>query len=247
MSWNLRRLGHGSKRMDLVARLLAGQDIAVLQEVMSPAGVDQLLAYLPGWAAVISPRPVGRGGYTEYYAVLYRPAAVTVLRSFLVADPLDRFARDPFVVCMKARAFDFCVLTIHVIFGRTAGPRNDEVEALGPLLEELMRGTAERDWIVAGDFNRPARAACWAPLAARGWSMTTERRRVPTSLSARGYQNDYDHLLINPRHTREWIHQADRLDVVARVCGGNYAWCLGHVSDHAPISAAFSLRGPDDD
>jgi endonuclease/exonuclease/phosphatase family metal-dependent hydrolase len=247
VTWNVRRLGHGKKRMDLVARVLAGHDLAVLQEVMTPAGVQRLLRHLPGWSAVISPRPVGRGGYAEHYAVLYRRAAFRVMTSFTVDDPDDLFAREPFVVCMKARAFDFCLLTIHVVFGRLAGPRNAEVEALGPLLDRLRRGTTERDWIVAGDFNRSARAACWAPLAARGWSMTTERRRVPTSLSARGYRNDYDHLLVNPRYTREWTRRADRIDMVGRVCNGNYAWCLANVSDHAPIAATFSLAGPDDD
>lgn len=245
-SWNVRRLGHGTKRMDLVARLLAGQDVAVLQEVMSPIAVHRLLAYLPGWSAVVSPRAVGRSGYAEHYAVLYRRDRVGVVRSFIVDDPVDRFAREPFVVCLRARSFDFCVLTIHVVFGRTVGPRNDEIAALGPLLDRLVRRSKERDWIVAGDFNRPARADCWSPLLRRGWTMTIAGR-TPTSIGALGYRNDYDHLLLNPRHTREWTRHADRLDVVARLCGGDFAWCMKHVSDHAPIYATFSLRGPDDD
>jgi len=246
LTWNLKRLGHGVKRMDLVARLLATQDVAVLQEVMSPAAVRRLLAYLPGWRAAISPRAVGRRGYAEHYAVLYRADRVRLLDSYTVADRADEFVREPFVVCLKARAFDFCVVTIHVVFGRLAGPRNSEVEALGPLLDRLMRGSRERDWIVAGDFNRPARAACWSPLRARGWTMTAQRS-PPTSISARGYRNDYDHLLINPRHTREWTRQADRIDFVSRLCRGNFAWCLARVSDHAPVHATFSTRGPDDD
>jgi hypothetical protein len=77
--------------------------------------------------------------------------------------------------------------------------------------------------------------------------MSTADRRVPTSISAAGYRNDYDHLLLNLGNTREWTREADRLDVVGRVCQGNFAWCISHVSDHAPIYAAFSTRGPDDD
>ncbi len=245
LSWNLKRLGHGKKRMDLVARMLAREDVAVLQEVMTPAGVHRLLAHLPGWSAVISPRAVGRGGYAEHYAVLYRRARVRLLRSFTVDDPSDQFVREPFVVCLKVRAFDFCVVTVHVVFGRTVGPRNAEIEALGPLLDRLMRRSRERDWLVVGDFNRPARAGCWGPLAERGWTMA--RLPVPTSISARGYRNDYDHLLLNPRHTREWTREAERLDFVTSLCRGNFAWCLAQVSDHAPIYAAFSTAGPDDD
>jgi endonuclease/exonuclease/phosphatase family metal-dependent hydrolase len=125
------------------------------------------------------------------------------------------------------------------------GPRNAEIEALGPLLDRLMRRSRERDWLVVGDFNRPARAGCWGPLAERGWTMA--RLPVPTSISARGYRNDYDHLLLNPRHTREWTREAERLDFVTSLCRGNFAWCLAQVSDHAPIYAAFSTAGPDDD
>jgi exonuclease III len=246
LSWNLKRLGHGKKRMDLVARMVATADVAVLQEVMTPAGVQRLLAYLPGWTAAISPRAVGRGGYAEHYAVLYRRDRVSRLRAYTVDDRADQFAREPYVVCLKARAFDFCVITIHVVFGRTVGPRNSEIEALGPLLDRLMRTSRERDWIVTGDFNRPARAGCWSPLEARGWIMTT-RASALTSLSARGYSNDYDHLLINPRYTREWTHDGDRLDSVGRLCRGDFAWCIAQVSDHAPIYATFATGGLDDD
>jgi endonuclease/exonuclease/phosphatase family metal-dependent hydrolase len=245
-SWNLKRLGHGKKRLDLVARMLANQDVAVLQEVMSPAGVRRLLAHMPGWSAAVSPRAVGRGGYAEHYAVLYRRDRVTRLRAYTVSDPDDLFAREPYVVCLKARAFDFCLLTIHVVFGRTVGPRNSEVEALAPLLDRLLRSSPERDWIVVGDFNRPARAGCWSPLGQRGWTMTAGQL-APTSISARGYRNDYDHMLLNSRHTREWTREAGRVDVVARVCGGDFAWCVARVSDHAPIYATFRTAGPDDD
>jgi len=247
LSWNLKRLGHGQKRMDLVARLVAASaDVAVLEEVMTPAGVQRLLAYLPGWSAAISPRAVGRGGYAEHYAVLYRRDRVTRLRSYTVDDRADQFAREPYVVCLEARAFDFCLVTIHVVFGRTVGPRDAEIEALGPLLDRLMRTSRERDWIVTGDFNRPARAGCWSALGARGWIMTT-RGNALTSLGARGYSSDYDHLLINPRYTREWTQVGDRLDSVARLCRGDFAWCKAQVSDHAPIYATFATGGPDDD
>jgi endonuclease/exonuclease/phosphatase family metal-dependent hydrolase len=247
LSWNLKRLGHGTKRMDLVARMVARRsDVAVLQEVMSPAGVRRLLARLPGWSAAISPRAVGRAGYAEHYAVLYRRDRVSRLRAYTVDDPADQFVREPFVVCLQARAFDFCVLTIHVVFGRTVGPRDSEIEALAPLLDRLVRGSRERDWIVAGDFNRPARARCWSPLGERGWIFTAAGPLL-TSISARGYRNDYDHLLVNPRHTREWTRESGRLDFVTELCRGNFAWCLARVSDHAPIYAAFATGGPDDD
>jgi endonuclease/exonuclease/phosphatase family metal-dependent hydrolase len=246
-SWNLRRLGHGEKRLDLAARLIAEQDVVALQEVMSPAGVTALLAHLPGWAAAVSPGPVGRSGDAEHYAVLYRTGAAAVTSSFTVDDPGDRFTREPYVVCLRAGAFDFCLLTIHVVFGSRVGPRDAEIEALGPLLSELAHRTGERDWLVIGDFNRPARAASFAPLAQRGFTMATGARVLPTSLGRGGYKSDYDHLLLDPTATTEWRHDCERVDLVARACGGDFERCASQVSDHAPIRATFSTAGPDDD
>ena len=246
-SWNLRRLGHGTKRLDLAARLIASHDVVALQEVMSPAGVRALLEHLPGWDAAISPAPVGRAGYAEHYAVLYRRDAATVTESFTVDDPDDRFTREPFVACLRAGAFDFCVLTIHVVFGGRVGPRDAEIAALGPLLDALAKRTGEHDWLVIGDFNRPARAASFAALAGRGFHMATGERVLPTSLGRGGYKNDYDHLLLDPTATTEWRHDCDRVDFVAESCAGDFDRCASELSDHAPIRATFVTAGPDDD
>src|SRR5688572_9840269 len=40
-SWNLKRLGHGKKRLDLAARVIREHDVVALQEVMNPEGVDR--------------------------------------------------------------------------------------------------------------------------------------------------------------------------------------------------------------
>ena len=247
ISWNLKHLGWGEKRLDLVARVISHYDLAVLQEVMSQKGVDQLLADLPGWAAAVSPRAVGHGGYAEHYAVLYRKGLVRLQRSFTVPDPRDRFAREPFVVCLAAHRFDFCLLDIHVVFGSSVKPRDAEIDTLAELLADLERHTKERDWMVVGDFNRPARAPCFAWLARRGWRVSTGVARLLTSLSKTGYRSDYDHLVLDPRATREWRGDTDRIDVVRQVCRGDFSWCITNVSDHAPIHASFAIDGADDD
>lgn len=246
-SWNLKRLGHGKKRLDLVARVIRDQDVVALEEVMTPAGVDQLLRLLPGWGAVVSPAAVGRAGYAEHYAVLYRKDAVRPLDSFTVEDPRDEFAREPFVACLASGAFDFCVVVIHVVFGGTVGPRDAEIAALGPLVDRLARRSSERDWLIIGDFNRPASVRSFAPLTGRGFVMATGDRVLLTSIARGGYRSDYDHLLLHPARTREWRSDCDRIDIVAADCGGDYAACARDVSDHAPIRATFDASGPDDD
>jgi endonuclease/exonuclease/phosphatase family metal-dependent hydrolase len=246
-SWNLKRLGHGQKRLDLVARIMRDQDVVALEEVMTPAGVDELLRLLPGWGAMVSPAPVGRAGYAEHYAVLYRKNAVRPLDSFTVDDPRDEFAREPFVACMASGEFDFCLIVIHVVFGATVGPRDAEIAALGPLVDRLAQRSGEQDWLVIGDFNRPASARSFAALTSRGFVMTSGDRVLQTSIASGGYRSDYDHLLLHPERTREWRTDCERIDVVADACGGDYAACARDISDHAPIRATFNANDPDDD
>src|SRR5690606_5997056 len=92
-TWNLKRLGHGGKRLDRIAPIIEGFDVVALQEVMSPDAVAELLALLPGWKAEMSPHAVGRGRYEEWYAILYRPERVAVERSFFMDDTHDAFER----------------------------------------------------------------------------------------------------------------------------------------------------------
>ena len=246
-SWNLKRLGHGQKRIDLVARIMRDQDVVALEEVMTPRGVNELVALMPGWAAIVSPAPVGRAGYAEHYAVLYRKEALRRLDSFTVDDPSDEFAREPFVACLAAGEFDFCLVIIHVVFGSRVGPRDAEIAALGPLVDRLAARTAERDWLVIGDFNRPASARSFAALTARGFTMASGDRLLPTSIASAGYRSDYDHLLLHPARTREWRKDCERIDIVADACAGDFALCARDLSDHAPIRATFDAAGPDDD
>lgn len=246
-SWNLKRLGHGTKRLDLVARVMRELDVVALEEVMTPRGVDELLAHLPGWGAMVSPAAVGRAGYAEHYAVLYRKDAVRPLDSFTVDDARDEFAREPFVACLAAAEFDFCLVVIHVVFGGTVGPRDAEIAALGPLIDRLASRSAERDWLVIGDFNRPATARSFAALTDRGFAMASGDRLLKTSIARSGYRSDYDHLLLHPAHTREWQRDCERIDIVAATCAGDYAACARDLSDHAPILATFDAAGPDDD
>jgi endonuclease/exonuclease/phosphatase family metal-dependent hydrolase len=246
-SWNLKRLGHGTKRLDLVARVMRELDVVALEEVMTPRGVDELLAHLPGWGAVVSPAAVGRAGYAEHYAVLYRKETLRPLESFTVDDPRDEFAREPFVACLAAAEFDFCLVVIHVVFGGTVGPRDAEIAALGPLVDRLAARSAERDWLVIGDFNRPASARSFAALTERGFAMASGDRLLKTSIAKSGYRSDYDHLLLHPAHTREWRRDCERIDIVAETCAGDYAACARDLSDHAPILATFDAAGPDDD
>lgn len=246
-TWNTRRLGHGNKRVDAVASVIESAfDVIALQEVMNEDGVVELLEHLPGWDAEMSSRPVGTGKYKEWYAVLYRADAVDLQRSFIVRDRGDAFIREPFVVCMRADAFDFCLVNVHIIFGSRAKARDAEVNRLGDVVTRLRANDREKDWIVVGDFNRSPRTRAWERLRASGWRFTFAGR-VATSLGKTKYSNPYDHILIDDRHTSELIGQAVRIDIVDTTCAGDFEACRLTISDHAPVMAQFALDGIDDD
>ena len=246
-TWNLRRLGHGKKRMDWVAGVVEQSfDVVALQEVMNPEGVHQLVARLPGWRAEVSSKAVGTDHYEEWYAVLYRTGRVSTSRSFIMGDRKDALVREPFVVCLQAGAADFCLVNVHIIFGKRAAARDEEIHVLGEKVQRLRSRGPEKDWIVLGDFNRSPRARGWGKLRASGWDFTLPER-TPTTLGKRGYASPYDHILIDGRYTSEISSDARRIDILQEPCAGDLETCRTTLSDHAPLVVEFAVDGEDDD
>lgn len=245
-TWNVKRLGHGDKRLDRVVAVIARFDVVALQEVMTREVIDDLLRELPGWRAAMCEKPLGRGRYREWYAVLYRADRISVERAFTAPDRADEFAREPFVVCMRADRFDFCLIDIHVVYGRGVGERDREITALAARARALRDAGEEKDWIVAGDFNRAPTARSWRAFTAAGWRHTTAGK-LATTLGVKGYRNAYDHILVDPAHTGERITDAARVDIGTDQCGGDHARCSRELSDHAPLMVEFRTDGADDD
>ena len=246
-TWNVKRLGQGDKRLDLVARVIDSQfDVIALEEVMTPSALQPLMALLPGWSAQLSERAVGRSGYYEYYAVLYRTGRATVTSSRVVDDAADEWYRAPMVTCLRAGAADLCLVVTHIVYGTTVGPRDAEIQALGRLVSGLRAAGAEKDYVVLGDYNRQGSAPGFATLQAAGWAFNDDGA-LRTTLGTSSYANPYDHAMIDPGYTREWTGTTGRHDIVASVCGGSYAFCAQSVSDHAPIGVLFAADAADDD
>jgi endonuclease/exonuclease/phosphatase family metal-dependent hydrolase len=221
--------------------------VVALEEVMTVDGITDLLQHLPGWAYVVSDRAVGANNYYEYYAVLYRTALVTATGSRLVDDDDDTWVREPFIACFKARTFDFCMLSIHVTFGSTVGPRDAEIAALADLVTTLRNDGAEKDWLIVGDYNRADTTSGFTTLRTAGWDCGIQPQKTDTSLGASAYAAPYDHILIDTSLTKEWTGDASRFEMVARMCNDDFPHCKKVLSDHAPVSATFRTTGADDD
>lgn len=248
-TWNVKRLGASTKRVDLVANVIDQNfDVIALDEVMTPAGLQQLMSYLPGWSATLSDRAVGENGYFEYYAVLTRNGVASVTSARVVDDAADEWVREPMVACVKASNTDFCLVTTHVVFGDRVGPRDLEIQALGRLVTNLRNATPnESDYIVLGDFNRSGAAKSFGAFSSQGFRFSDDGLTKTTTSALNGWVNPYDHVLLDEVVTHEWTGTTGRVDYVASACGGDFTFCNSLVSDHAPLGFVLETSGVDDD
>jgi endonuclease/exonuclease/phosphatase family metal-dependent hydrolase len=231
-TWNLKRLGNGSKRYDLVAKIIEdNMDVVSLQEVMNPEGLRRLLDLLPGWAGALSSK-VGRNGYFEYYAVIARRDKVSFVSNRIVKDDLDFWAREPLVTCMKASKVDFCMVTTHVVYGDSVAERDEEIRQLSFLLDKLIANSSEKDYLLVGDFNRETTAKSFKSFLEKGFRVADSSEK--TTLGDSSYSNSYDHIILNINKSH-WDYPARRIDVVESVCMRNFRWCSTNVSDHSPV------------
>lgn len=248
-TWNVKRLGASTKRVDLVASVIDQNfDVVALDEVMTPAGLQQLMTFLPGWSATLSDHAVGANGYYEYYAVLTRDGVASVTSARVVDDAEGDWVREPMVACVKASNTDFCLVTTHVVFGDRVGPRDLEIQALARLVADLRASTPnESDYIVLGDFNRSGSAKSYAAFTSQGFRFSDDGLTKTTTSAMNGWVNPYDHVLLDAVVTQEWTGASERVDYVASVCGGDFGFCNSLVSDHAPLAFVLDTSGVDDD
>jgi endonuclease/exonuclease/phosphatase family metal-dependent hydrolase len=244
-TWNLKRLGHGTKRLDLVAQVMESQfDVVALNEVMTLEGIRALSALLPQWRYEVSSRAVGTDSYTEYYAVFYRHSVASLTRSFVVPDPQNQWVREPMVACLAAGRLSFCLVMAHIIYGNTVGPRDLEITALANLVKQLRQTGPEKDYITLGDFNRVGNVASFTNFSREGF-IVTNFGNYKTTLGTTAYANPYDHVLIDPSFTNQWTGHVGKYDLVAGVCNQQFDWCAANVSDHAPYGIILDTRMDD--
>lgn len=270
-TWNVKKLGHGSsKDYSMVAGIINENfDILTLIEVMQKGqghpGYDALLQELGGsWSGIISktPRPGTAAGDAEFYAILYRPAAVRpcvdgpTLQYFPDNDGssqgtgADLFVREPAFACFETlsiagtKGWDFILAAYHATW---ADGNEDmivkEADQLSQVFAAMMHARPnEADLIIAGDFNLTPEVLKEHSTAA---DKTTGTGSTLNSSGART-ANLYDHLLVSDSHaTSELVLSAQVLDVRKRASTNKMFYKT--VSDHLPIVGRFFRNRSDDD
>lgn len=245
-TWNIKRLGNGKKNYDLVAKLIESKfDVVAVQEVMTEEGLGDVAKRLPGWSYKVSGQ-VGKKGYYERYGVLVRNSVGRIKNMNVVPDPTDVWTREPAVTCVETSNVDFCLVTTHIVFGDNVGQRDKEIASLAGLIDNLRRMDKEKDYILVGDFNRAGNTPGFTAFSKFGFRLVDDGI-TNTSLGPAGYASPYDHVLLDTKYTRELKGNAERVDMVKELCGGDFKVCASEVSDHTPVGFTLDNRGVDDD
>jgi endonuclease/exonuclease/phosphatase family metal-dependent hydrolase len=256
-AWNLEWFGALGRSDDDIRRIAEiirelQIDILALEEITCPCTLDQLAGQL-GWQSFISPQRV-----PQKLALIWNPQTIgsvafdeeayDALRR--VGDTgLDRESRQPIVFDVKAGAFDFTFVVVHLKSipeaERSVEIRNVQYDAInGWLAQRLATPGAERDIIIAGDFNAYTRGISSARFLEAGHMVFATAESPRGEYSNIWYNRDgqrlqsfIDHIAITATLKSEEYRQILPIRDWDEELGRQYY--EEHVSDHLPVVAIF--------
>lgn len=257
-TWNLEWFGALNRSEEDIERIAdiireLGIDVLALEEITCPCTVEQLAAKLGDYEYFISPQRI-----PQKLALLWRKdradkiefdeQAFDALRGVAVTG-FDRELRQPLVFRMRIDNFDFTLMVVHLKSvpkaERSVEIRNIQYDAINKWLgAELSSADAEKDIIIAGDFN------------SYYYGVSSERLRqaghvvfVTTTLPQGEYSNiwhDYegnrnlsliDHIAVTPTLRDGEFERIEPIrDWDVEIGADKYE---NGISDHLPLVAVF--------
>lgn len=267
--FNTLHFGYGSKDckgdLSYFAEILGQYDIIGLAEVMKNSGkcyypqgnlgqLDALEEALEAetrlsWSYEVSPRPLGRGSYKEYYAIFYDEKVQTCSEGRFVKDPNKVFERKPYYASFRAGNFDFTLMIFHAKPDAIV----DEIPALKDAYSDIQAADPyESDVILMGDFNvKTSGSSLWSGLR----SIYAMKRliNVPTTIGKNGLTDSfYDTCWIQSCYSGwEFTGNAGAYqfwgNLFPNLVPSEWHNREGKISDHLPIWARFRIDLEDDD
>ena len=254
-AWNIRIMSDKSRtdtELKQIAKTLADYDFIAIVELRDEMVLQRTQKILSQMGQMYDYEfsPCGRGRCQRAGCVPLQAKTLSVLsereNSILMhADGKDDFARDPYWGTFRAGEFDFSVIAVHVVWGKTVVPRKAEVKALADVYRYVQAANgAEDDVLLVGDFNRnPTDVESYRPLMAipsmtRLFDFPQKSHIRDTSL--------YDNIFFQKDHLTEYLNRygIDRFDETD--FGNDDKAANLAVSDHRPVWAVFSIEIDDD-
>ncbi|XP_003478531.2 deoxyribonuclease-1-like 2 isoform X1 [Cavia porcellus] len=231
----------------VIAQILAGYDIMLVQEVRDPdlSAVTVLLEQINSKSkheySFVSSKPLGRDHYKEMYLYIYRKDTVSVVETYQYSDPEDVFSRDPFVVKFSTPS---CAAKELVLIPLHAAPHQavTEIDALYDVYLDVINKWGTDDMLFLGDFNADCnyvRAQDWAAIRLR--SSEIFKWLIPDSADTTVGNSDcaYDRIVVCGARLRRTLkpHSAAVHDFQEEFdLDQDQALC---VSDHFPVEVTF--------
>jgi len=246
-SWNVKRLGEGTRDLVATARVASQFDLLALQEVMDAQALDQLRQQLDAttgftWQTLAS-HAIGRGRYKEMYAFLYRTDRVQYVDGAVVyLDTGDRFAREPFAARFRDQADGgtFVVATVHVLYGKGVEDREPEIRELRAYWDWLTETFPDNPIrLLVGDFNLEPAHGAWGALRAQASPLIDAGETTLSTREGR-YANLYDNIWV-PRD-QGFVTKQGIYPFPAHL-GLSHRAARQLVSDHAPVWAVVNVPG----
>ncbi|WP_462427680.1 endonuclease/exonuclease/phosphatase family protein [Fusobacterium varium] len=249
-SFNTLRLGKSQKDYTLTAQTLEMFDIAGLIEVMDVEGVEKLVNALnkvsgEKWDYHISPYPVGKNSYKEYFAYIWKRDKVEFLKERgFYKDAEEKFARPPYGADFKIGEFDFTFVLVHSVFGKNESARRAEAFKMNEVYDYFQNmDSEENDIIIAGDFNLSGFDESFEKLLSHPDKITYALSPViKTTLGKKNFANSYDNMFLSTIYTKEFTGKSGALDFTQ----GQYRLMKDKISDHLPIFIVVEISEDDD-
>lgn len=249
-SFNIRVFANKSRddnELNYITKLLEPCDITAIQELRDETVLRRTVGLLEraGYPAAYDiSAPVGRV-LKERYAFLYRIDRVQQTSAGrLYPEQQDEFIREPYFASFKAGEFDFTLVTIHLLYGKSKTDRRPELERLSEVYAYAQDSDpGEQDIILLGDFN-------FSPDD-RGWKSLTQLPTMTPLITApqKTTITDtslYDNFWFETRHVREYTGMNGIWYFDETMFGNDDRKAKLAVSDHRPIWATFRTTTDDD-
>jgi len=266
-SLNCCRLGTARRHdYDVLADIILSEqfDIIALQEVYKPEAIEPLQRRLSNWE-VCHERPA-QGRFGDYgFSFLWntkrvsecsrdgKPSIITVRGPDMTRRPLlGRFSPSELP---GGLFFEMRLINVHLCWDSET-VKNDivkRIEEFKLITGEVYEYLSNRRYgdqnsafmpaytIVLGDYNLSA-VICQSFENDSITHFIQTKQEEKTTMSAKGYANDYDHFSFDTKRFAGVDVQIQRIDSVSKFMGGDFEQHMQKISDHVPIKFEFSLR-----
>lgn len=266
-AWNIKFLGGGyfgwkirnKSELKDVAKIISRYDFIAITEVMWNTGqLEKVLKRLGkmgyGYSTLIT-EEIGRWGYKERYAFLYRTDLIKLVnKGDFYPDHNDDFDRHPYWATFRAGNFDFTVVVVHILAeDEDDDDHIEENKQLTQVYKHVQKlNQDEKDIFLVGDFNlsyfrdMPKKEfnEIWENVNPKVMPLFTfDNKDHRTNI---GGDELYDNIFFPNDTLNEYTNNSGIFCFDDIMFGGDDDKA-GRVSDHRPVWADFKTDLADDD